>query len=167
MIDEFGRLTVLARIDLDNAELRERLDAITQRTAARLGQPVGLVSMVLDSTQMFVGSHGLEGWLSDVGGTPVEWSFCSTVVDTGEAYVVPDAEADPRQEGNPLVEFDGVRSYAGAPVVVDGAVLGAHCVFGFEAHTFTDDDMAELEAGAEEIAALLRTYSAPELAAAE
>jgi GAF domain-containing protein len=161
MIHDIGRLSVLAGIDLDNADLRQRLDAITERTAGRLGQPVCLVSMVLDSAQEFAGAHGLDGWLSDVGGTPVEWSFCSTVVETSEAYVVADAATDPDQSGNPLVGFDGVRSYAGAPVVVDGAVVGAHCVFGFEAHAFTDEDMAELEAAADEIATLLRAYPLP------
>jgi GAF domain-containing protein len=165
MTDAFRRLAVLGGIDLDNPELRARLDAVTERTAARLGQRVCLASMVLDSAQMFIGSHGLDSWLADVGGTPVEWSFCSTVVETGESYVVPDAVNDPRQQHSPLVEFDGVRSYAAAPVVVDGAVLGTHCVFGFEAHTFTDEDMAVLEAGAEEIARLLRAYALPQAAA--
>ena len=162
MIDNYDRLAVLGRIDLDNPELRDRLDAITERTAARLGQPVGLVSMVLDTAQLFLGSHGLGGWLADVNGTPVEWSFCADVVTTGAPYVVPDAEADARQKTNPLVTSDGVRTYAGAPIVVDGMVLGAHCVIGFQAREFTEEDLNVLRAGAEEVAALLTRYPFPE-----
>src|SRR3954469_14579287 len=120
MIDNLGRLTVLASIDIDNAELRQHLTEITERTATRLGQPISLVSMVLDSAQLFLGAHGVAGWLSDVGGTPIEWSFCANVVITGDQYVVPDATTDARQATNPLVRADGVRSYAGAPIVVDG-----------------------------------------------
>jgi GAF domain-containing protein len=155
MIDDPDRIAVLSRIDLDDAELRRRLDVITERTARRLGQPIGLVSMVLDSAQFFIGSHGLDGWLADVGGTPIEWSFCANVVTTGEDYVVPDASADLQQATNPLVTADGIRAYAGAPIVVDGAILGAHCVLGYAAHNFSEEDLAEIRRGAEEIAAML------------
>jgi GAF domain-containing protein len=156
MIDDPDRIAVLSRIDLDDTELRSRLDEITERTARRLGQPVGLVSMVLDSAQFFIGSHGLDGWLAEVGGTPIEWSFCANVVTSGEDYVVPDAAVDIKQATNPLVENDGIRAYAGAPIVVDGAILGAHCVLGYAAHNFDEEDLAEIRRGAAEIAELLR-----------
>ncbi|GIF01386.1 GAF domain-containing protein [Paractinoplanes rishiriensis] len=162
MIDDPGRLAVLGRIDLDNPELRRRLNDITERTAARLGQPVSLVSMVLDTAQFFIGEHGLAGWIKDVGGTPVEWSFCANVVRSREKYVVPDAAADDRHATNPLVAVDGFRTYAGAPIVVDGEVLGAHCVLGFGAYTFGDEELEELRHSAEEIAALLCTYQLTE-----
>jgi GAF domain-containing protein len=158
MIENPERLAVLGRIDLDSTELRQRLDKITERTAQRLDRPIGLVSMVFDTAQEFVGSHGLAGWLADVGGTPIEWSFCASAVASGGQYVVPDAATDARQSDNPLVTADGIRSYAGAPIVVDGEVLGAHCVMGYDPHAFTPDDLAELERGAEEISAILREY---------
>jgi GAF domain-containing protein len=158
MIENPGRLAVLARIDLDNVDLRRRLNQITERTAARLGQPVSLVSMVLDTAQFFVGEHGLEGWIKDVGGTPVEWSFCANVVRSRDRYVVPDAPADRRHATNPLVAVDGIRTYAGAPIVVDGEVLGAHCVLGFGAYNFGEEELEELRRGADEIAALLSAY---------
>ncbi|MFI1996962.1 GAF domain-containing protein [Actinoplanes sp. NPDC020271] len=152
------RLAVMAGIDVDNPELRRRLDAISARTAERLHQPVSLVSMVLDTAQFFPGSHGLDGWLAELHGTPGEWSFCATAVRTGRAYVVPDATIDPDQATNPLVTVDGVRSYAGVPVIVDGHVMGAHCVLGFDQHTFTPADLAELQDGAAEIGELLQSY---------
>jgi GAF domain-containing protein len=162
MIESPGRLTVLGNIDLDNPELRDRLNVLTERTAARLGQPISLVSMVLDSAQLFLGAHGLQGWLAEVGGSPIEWSLCANVVTTGEQFVVSDAAADTRLAANPVVAADGVRAYAGAPIVVDGAVLGAHCVVGFESHTFTDVELAELRDGADEVADLLRAYPYPD-----
>src|SRR5690349_8260946 len=118
MIHSPERLAVIGGIDLDDAELQRRLNAIAERTATRLHLPISLVSIVLDTAQVFLGAHGLHGWLADAGGTPVEWSFCANAVTSGRPYVVPDAAADPRQATNPLVTADGIRSYAGIPIVV-------------------------------------------------
>ncbi|WP_433301991.1 GAF domain-containing protein [Actinoplanes sp. CA-030573] len=161
-IDDRRRLTVLSAIDLDHPELRKRLDEIAERAASRLGRPVGLVSMVLDTAQFFAGSYGLEGWLAELRGTPIEWSFCVNAVMSGEPYVVPDAAADLVQSANPLVTADGVRTYAGVPIVVDGVVLGAHCVLGFSPSEFGPEDLDELRRGAEEIAEVFDAYRTDE-----
>ncbi|GIM89021.1 GAF domain-containing protein [Paractinoplanes toevensis] len=163
-MNDFQRLAALAEIDIDNPELRGKLDALAERAASRLGRPVGLISMVLDSSQFFAGSHGLEGWLAELGGTPIEWSFCVNAVRSGQPYVVPDARADPLQSSNPLVCADGVRSYAGVPIVLDGEVLGAHCVLGYAPGDFSPADLEELRRGAEEIVALLAEYRLPVIA---
>jgi GAF domain-containing protein len=155
---EHRRLSVLAGVDIDNPVLRAQLDAVSARTAARLGQPVSLVTMVLDGAQFFAGSFGLEGWLADVGGTPAEWSFCVNAVRSGEAYVVSDARVDALHAANPLVRVDGVRSYAGVPIVMDGEVLGAHCVLGYAPSDFSAVDLDVLRAGADEIVALLDAH---------
>ncbi|MEV4279989.1 GAF domain-containing protein [Actinoplanes xinjiangensis] len=152
------RYAVLADIDLDDPELRHRLDAIAERTAQRLGQPIGLVSMVLNTAQVFPGSYGLQGWLAEMAGTPIEWSFCVNAVTSGAPYVVPDATTDIKQADNPLVTIDRVRSYAGVPIIVDGAILGAHCVLGPDPRAFTPADLDELRRGADEISALLQAY---------
>jgi GAF domain-containing protein len=156
------RLLALAGIDLDNPDLQRELDAISARTAGRLGLPIGLVSLVLDTTQVFAGSHGVGGWLAAAGGTPVEWSFCAHTVTTGEPYIVDDAVNDSVQADNPLVTIDNVGSYAGVPLVVGGQVLGAHCVIGTTAHVFTDADLAELRIAAGDIIAVLQQYPLPD-----
>lgn len=160
-VADVRRLRVLAGIDLPNPRLRARLDEIAGRTAHRLGMPISLASIVLDTAQYVAGAHGLAGWVVDVGGIPVEWSFCAHAVAAGRPYVVPDATRDPEQAGNPLVTVDGVRCYAGVPIVVDGAVLGAHCVIGTEPRDFGDADLEILRRGADEIAELLREYRRP------
>jgi GAF domain-containing protein len=158
---EHRRLAVLAGIDIDNPRLRAKLDAVSARTAQRLGQPISLVSMVLDGAQFFAGSFGIEGWLAELQGTPIEWSFCANAVRSGQPYVVPDAEADELQATNPLVYIDGVRGYAGVPIVVDGEILGAHCVLAHSPAQFSDADLDELRRSAEEVAALLAAYRFP------
>ncbi|MEV4283170.1 GAF domain-containing protein [Actinoplanes xinjiangensis] len=160
-LNDLARMQVLAGLDLDNPALRGQLDTITERTAARLGLPISLVSFVLDTSQFLGGSHGIDGWIAAAQGTPVEWSFCANAVTSGQPYIVPDATTDAQQSSNPLVTVDGIRSYAGVPLILDGQILGAHCIIGTETHTFTDADLAELRDSAEEISALLQDYRLP------
>ncbi|GAA1588987.1 GAF domain-containing protein [Actinoplanes couchii] len=157
-LDNPARMKTLAAIDIDNPTLREKLDAISARTARRLGVPTSLTTLVLDTAQIIPGSHGLTGWLADAAATPIEWSFCARTVATGQPYIVPDTATDPVQVDNPLVTRDGIASYAGVPLAVDGQIVGAHCVLVNEVHTFNDADLTELRAAAEEVTALLSEY---------
>ena len=156
------RLGALAGYDWDHPDLRRGVDAISQRTATRLGLPVGMANIVLDTAQFTVGSHGVTGWIAEAGGTPVEWSFCAQTVMTSHPYVVANASVDPVQRHNPLVTIDGFTSYAGVPLIDhDGHVFGAHCVLGTSTHTFCDADLAELCDAAAEIMALAQRYRLP------
>jgi len=156
-----SRMLVLSSLDLDNPDLRHQLDTISERTARRFGVPASVVVLVLDTAQIFVGSYGVEGWIAAVQGTPVEWSFCSHAVATGEPYIVPDAAVDPDQSDIPLVTVDGIRSYAGMPLKIDGQVVGAHCVIGATARSFDEDELAELRRNADEITELLNRHRVP------
>lgn len=156
-----ARILALAGLDLDHPDLRRRLDAITERTAERLGLPISLVSFVLDTAQFLGGSHGVDNWISGARGTPVEWSFCARTVETGQDFIVPDTTDEPHLAGNPLVTVDGFRSYAGVPLIFDGQVLGAHCVIGTASREYTEADLAELRASADEIAAVLSDFRLP------
>lgn len=156
---DLDRLVALTRYDLNDPQLRAELDDITRGTAEQLGQPVSLVTIVLDRAQLFLGSHGLVGWAGEGDGTPAEWAFCAELVRTGELYVMPDATVDPLHHDNPLVTEVGVRSYAGAPVITeDGRVLGGHCVVGLEPRQYSDDDLAVLRAAAQQVMSILPRY---------
>ena len=155
-------LEALAAYDLDDPRLRARLDALAARTAARLGRPIALVSVVLDSAQVLAGQAGLDGWLAEVRGTPVEWSFCANAVVGGRPYVVADAVRDAVQHDNPLVTEDGVASYAGVPLrTSEGHVLGAHCVLGTSPAEAGPAELAVLEAAAAEAVAILEEHRLP------
>jgi GAF domain-containing protein len=146
-VTDVERLKQVARFDLESPELREVLHGFAQEAAELLERPVGLVSIVLDGAQFLAGSFGLDGtWLAESEGTPVEWAFCANAVRSGEPYVVEDAATDPAHLDNPLVLIDGIRSYAGAPLVTPtGYVLGTCCTLDFEPHTFSPEDVAVLE----------------------
>ncbi|TQS42420.1 GAF domain-containing protein [Cryptosporangium phraense] len=145
------RLTALANYDLDDPHLRQQLDAIAMRTAMHLHMPTAMTTLMLDNAAMIAGAHGVEGWMRS-GGAPAEWAFCAQTVLTGEPYIVSDATSDPMQCTNPAVELDGVRAYAGAPLITpSGQVLGAHCVIEQVPHVFSADEIAELQAAAADV----------------
>ncbi|HEX8903585.1 MAG TPA: GAF domain-containing protein [Longimicrobiaceae bacterium] len=141
------RLREIADLDL----LTPEVDAILQRTveeaAARLHLPMSMVTVVLDEAQFFAAHHGLTGWMAEARGTPVEWSFCANAVASREPFVVEDATTHPAVRDNPLVANDGIRCYAGIPLISSrGHALGTLCVIGTEARTFTGEDLDALRA---------------------
>jgi GAF domain-containing protein len=149
------RLAEIVELDLLDAEVDPILQDVASRAAAGLGLPVSLVSVVLDEALHVAASHGIDGlWLGETGGHPVEWSFCATSVRTRDAFVVEDAETHPYHKTNPLVVQDGVRCYAGVPMISSrGFVLGNLCVVGLEQRTFAEDDMVFLRSMAAEAVA--------------
>ena len=121
--------------------------------------PVSLVSVLLDSANMFSGATGVPDTIT---GVPAEWSFCTRVVATGEPYLVPDATADPDWADNPAVTVYGACSYAGVPLVAPNhQILGAHCVIDTQPHAFSTDDLAELHTAATDIVTLLQQHRTP------
>ncbi len=159
-VTDVARLTEIGRYDLESPALKASLDTFATEAASLLQLPIGVVSIVLGGAQLFAGSHGLDGtWLAEAGGTPVEWSFCANAVRSGEPYVVEDAENDVLQSDNPLVLFDGIRSYAGAPLITrSGHALGACCTIGGEPREFTADEVKGLQGLAERIVLEIEGY---------
>ncbi len=147
-----ARLQEIADLDLLSPDVDPILADVAERAASRLGLPVSLVSVVLDEALHVAGFHGPDGlWLAETRGHPVEWSFCAASVRTRGPLVVEDAETHPEHRSNPLVTQDGVRCYAGVPLISSrGHVLGNLCVVGLEQRTFAEQDLAVLRELAEE-----------------
>lgn len=144
------RLREIAVLGLATPEVDAILKEIAEEAASRLGLPISLVSVVLDEAQFFAASHGLDGWLAQTRGTPVEWSFCANAVRSGEPFVVEDALSHPVVRDNPLVTQDGIRCYAGIPLVSSrGFALGTLCVLGTAQRSFPDEDLDTLRELAE------------------
>lgn len=142
-VRDVGRLRAIARLRMRDPEVRVLLDALARRAATLFEAPMGLVSVVLDEAQWFAGRHGLSGWLERVEGTPIEWSFCASVVREKRPLLIADASHDPRFCDNPLVTEDGVRFYLGTPLTTaDGFILGSLCVLD---HVPRDADTSQLE----------------------
>lgn len=139
------RLQELADLGLADPEVDAVLKELAAEAAEKLDMPISLVSIVLDEAQYFAASHGLTGWLADTRGTPVEWSFCAHAVSSREPFVVEDAVSHPATSANPLVTEDGIRCYAGIPLISSrGFALGTLCVLGLESRTFEEKDLEVL-----------------------
>ncbi len=165
-VKALGRLHEVGRLRLDEPARRPALDAIAERVARDLATPIGLVSVALDEAQLFLGAYGLTGWLVEVGGTPLEWSFCRHVVGSGREYVVGDAAADPVMRDSPLVRAEGIRSYAGVPLVSGpGYVVGALCVKDRVPRDFGPADIGLLRRAAERTVLLLEAAATEDVAA--
>ena len=102
----------------------ERFTRIARVLAAVLDVPVAFVSLVDDQRQYFKGVLGF-----DAAGValPLEQTFCTHTVASGQTLVVPDLAADPRFRDLPLVREDGCRFYVGHPLRVDGQIVGTLC----------------------------------------
>lgn len=137
-----GRLQEIVDLDLLTPEVDAILQQTAEEAARRLHLPMSMVTVVLDEAQFFAAHHGLTGWMAESRGTPVEWSFCANAVASREPFVVEDATTHPVVRDNPLVANDGIRCYAGIPLVSSrGHALGTLCVIGTEARTFSGDDL--------------------------
>jgi GAF domain-containing protein len=145
-IHDADRLAEIVELDLLDTDVDPILQDVAARAAAGLGMPVSLVSVVLDEALHVAASHGIDGlWLGETRGHPVEWSFCATSVRTRAPFVVENAETHPYHRTNPLVLQDGVRCYAGVPLISSrGFVLGNLCVVGLEQRSFSDDELVFL-----------------------
>lgn len=140
------RLREIAALRLTEPDVQHILEDVCREASAAMGVPLGLVTIVLDEAQHFAAHHGLGGWLEEAGGTPSEWSFCRFTVATKSPFVVNDAQSNPLVQDSPLVSQDGLRCYAGMPLVSSrGHALGSLCVAGVEAKAFTDEELATLK----------------------
>ena len=122
------------------------LNDYTQEAAKEFDLPIGLVSIVLDESQYFAGSHGLTDWIKEVNGTPIEWSFCANSVKTEKPFVVEDSEENKITKDNPLVTQEGIKCYAGVPLVSkNGFIVGNFCVIGDATRSFTELEINRLK----------------------
>lgn len=145
------RLAEIDRLGLLSDDAEAVLQDLVDEAARKFGLPTSLVSVVLDDAQQFAASKGLTAWLAEIKGTPIEWSFCATSVETGEPFVVEDATTHERVKENPLVEHDGFRCYAGVPLITStGHPVGSLCVIGTAPRQFDEQELALLRELADE-----------------
>lgn len=149
---ERARLAALARYGVMETASEEAFDDICGLAAALCGTPTAMVSLVDEGRQWFKARLGME-----LCPTGRDVSFCAHVLTKRQVLVVPDATADPRFAGNPLVTGPaGVRFYAGAPLVTpDGHVLGTLCVLDTRPRELTATQVALLETLARQVMTVL------------
>jgi GAF domain-containing protein len=164
--DRFGvrrpeRLADVARLGLDRELDRPYLHDLVERAAAVLGTPFAAIDVLLDDAQVFLETVGpLPEWIREAGGTPLEWTFCGPLVLHRAARAVPDLSRDPEFRDNPLVTVEGLRAYAGAPLIsYAGQVLGGLCGLDRRPRHFGLEELSRLRELADEAVELVEAYA--------
>ncbi len=144
-LDDPRRRAELTRLGLGSGE------GVVTGSVHRL---TALAARLLGADRAQISLLGTEQWLaSTVGFTPVQdarrsalrESLCSVTVASGGPVVIADAQGHPWVRDLPPVRVDGVRRYAGVPLVsADGLAIGALCVFDGRADPWPDDADATL-----------------------
>jgi len=143
ILEDRDRLATMKRYRLMDQAEEPQFDAIVQEAAETLGTSMSTVTLIDAERQWFKARVGVPH-----RETPISESICAHVVASGEALVLPDANADSRFDDNAKVGGDGgVRFYAGVPLTLrDGSRIGALCVLDQAPRDGVDEaSMAALE----------------------
>jgi two-component sensor histidine kinase len=155
--DEEQRLATLRSYAILDTPPEPDFDDIAQLAAHICGTPVAAISLVEDRRQWFKAEVGL-----GLRETPIEVSFCAKAALRPGLTVIPDASADPRFAGNPLVsEQPHLRFYAGARLdTPNGLPLGTLCVLDYVPRDLSPEQRAGLSALARQVVAQLELRQA-------
>ena len=158
MIERLQEARRLAGVDaygLMDAPPSAPLDAIAVAAAESAAAPMSMISVVGRERQWFAAAVGIAH-----RETPIADSICAHAIRSDETFVVSDLSADDRfRDMTPVQGEDGIRFYAGTPLVMnDGVRLGTLCVVDVVARDGLDgEEQQALEALAR------RTVAAMEL----
>lgn len=142
-IDETARLAALRRYRILDTEPEQAFDDLTLLASQICETPIALITLLNEDRQWYksrVGASATE--------TARSIAFCAHTIQQDGLFVIPDAMADERFRGNPLVIGEPrVRFYAGAPLIThDGHALGSLCVFDRVPRTLTAAQELALDA---------------------
>jgi two-component system, cell cycle sensor histidine kinase and response regulator CckA len=146
LLNRPDRLAALQQTALLDTPPEESFDRLTRMAARLLGAATSLISLVTGERQFFKSAIGLPEPLASERVAPLSFSFCSTVVGTGEPLIVEDARRHPLLRHSPAVRELGWVSYAGVPLVTrEGYVLGSFCVVDRMPRLWSERDIALLQ----------------------
>ncbi|MBT9524843.1 MAG: response regulator [Rhizobacter sp.] len=154
--DESHRLATLHAAGILDTAPEESFNTIAQCAAQLTGCAIAAVSLVDADREWFKAVYGWDDL--PVREIPRAISFCNHALLADGMFEVPDATRDPRFANNPFVTgMPHVRAYAGEPLRVDGATLGALCVIDTRPRSFTAEQRDSLRRLAQVASELLST----------
>lgn len=149
---EAERLAALHALRILDTAAEPAYDQIVDFVCQQCQVPMGLVTLMDAQRQWFKARRGVAP-----SETPRQVSFCGHALSEPLLLEVPDAMADPRFAGNPLVTGEPhIRFYAGALVHDEnGLPLGTVCVMDTQPRALTPEQRQALLQAARNVAALL------------
>ena len=121
------------------------LQEIVSEAASLSDAPIAIVSLLMNHIQLFRAHVGLPEDLATSRATDRDASFCQFVVRDASVLAIEDAKDNPDLPQD-LVNRYGIRSYLGAPVVVDGVATGSVCILDIHPREFSEEDHRRLRA---------------------
>lgn len=138
-------IRALRDVGLDTSAPDDSFERFARLVHRQLGVPTALVSLVLDTEQVFPGAHGLPDRLQHDRSLPLNRSVCTYAVADGEPLVVADTRLDARLRNSPAIAELGVIAYAGFPIFdTHGRAVGSLCAIDHSPREWTEADVATL-----------------------
>ena len=139
--NESGRLAAIHRYDVLDTPPDGAFDRVTSLAANLFSTPISIISIVDTDRIWFKSHHGV-----DVEQIDREPGLCASAILHDGAWLLENAEMDPRSLANSLVAGAfGLRFYLGVPLRThDGFNLGTLCVIDREPRTVSQAQIDQL-----------------------
>ncbi len=146
-IKEQKRLKTLTELGLLDVEIVPVFEEATQTVARFLEVPISFLSIMTEKNILLKSTFGLSrvGLMNDLATSrqlPREESFCTYVIDSGQVLAINDTFENPVLARSVLVQYYGIRSYLGAPLMTkNGICLGVLAVMDINVRNYSQKDM--------------------------
>jgi len=158
--NEEERLLAIERLGVLNAVPTQQLNRMAQKFSRIFEVPVVSITIVDRERQVFKAQHGMPPALAEAGESPRCDSVCTYVVSSEATIVIEDMKRDRRFADNSLIQTNGIRFYAGAPLrTEDGFVIGSLCLMDVKPRRFSRSEQRLLEENAVDVMETIQRLS--------
>ena len=152
------RLKVLYDMQILDSPEDRLLDHMTQGICRDLDVPIALVTLIDKDRQFFKSQQGLDPEAARTREMPLSYSLCKYVVEQCSTIAIEDARVISALRQHPAIVENGVVAYLGAPLIMDGQVLGSVCAADNKARHWTEEQISFIERRANSIRAELCSH---------
>ena len=148
------RTEAIQRLGLQDMESVPLFDEATQTVVRSLNIPICILSLIDTDTQILKSATGLSslGLMNDLAAARQisrNESFCTHVVDSGQALALENVAMHPAFSQSLLVQRYNICAYLGVPLFTqEGTCIGTIAVMDLSARKFTAQEIAFLEMSA-------------------